>query len=90
MVALQVIVTSYLTVSLLVASPEHRIRDQCLGNYMIHYTRYFPFFYFFQFKFYDTYAEMPEMGGGQLFPKFFADQLTLIQPDFTHHITTGP
>ena len=31
MVSLQVIVTSYLTVSILVASPEHRIRDQCLG-----------------------------------------------------------
>ena len=50
MVALQVIVTSYLTVSILVGSPEHRSRDQCLGNYMIHYTRYF---FFFQFKFYD-------------------------------------
>ena len=41
MVALQVIVTSFLTLSILVGSPEHRIRDQCLGNYMIHYTRYF-------------------------------------------------
>ena len=51
MVSLQVIVTSYLTVSILVASPEHRIRDQCLGNYMIHYTRYFHFFTFFSLNF---------------------------------------
>ena len=51
MVALQVIVTSFLTLSILVGSPEHRIRDQCLGNYMIHYTRYFSLFLLFSVTF---------------------------------------
>mgnify|MGYP007023185112 CR=1 FL=1 len=37
LVALQVIITTFLTVSYLVPNPTHRGLDQCLGNFMPHF-----------------------------------------------------
>ena len=37
LVALQVIITTFLTVSVLVPNPTHRGLNQCLGNFMPHF-----------------------------------------------------